>query len=125
MNNNNNNNNRKSLIKKLAIQSYSNNNLNKKTTIKIAKSLKRSDLKVYVKKLKTLEAKKTIRLTVPDKIGLDKKKRFFSKIYPDQRIVFDFDPTLLTGIKVADFDNEYELSLKGMLEHALKGNRND
>ncbi|EKD87018.1 MAG: hypothetical protein ACD_37C00072G0002 [uncultured bacterium] len=119
------NNQRRNLIKKLAIQSYSNNNLNKKTTIEIAKSLKRSDLKVYVKKLKTLEAKKTIRVTIPDKIGLDKKKRFFSKIYPDQRIVFDIDPTLLTGIKVTDFDNEYELSLRGMLEHALKGNRND
>ncbi len=116
---------KKYLVKKLAIQSYSNNNLNKETTIKIAKSLKRSDLKVYIKKLKTLEAKKTIRVTVPDKIGLDRKKRFFSKIYPDQRIVFDIDPTLLTGIKVVDFDNEYELSLKGMLENALRGNRND
>lgn len=119
------NNKRRNLIKKLAIQSYSNNNLNKKTTIKTARSLKRADLNVYIKNLKTLEAKKTVRVTIPDEIGLDKKKRFFSKIYPDQRIVFDIDPTLLTGIKVSDFDNEYELSLKGTLENALKGNRND
>jgi hypothetical protein len=31
----------------------------------------------------------------------------------------------LTGIKVVDYDNVYELSLKGLLESAIKGYTND
>lgn len=112
-------------IKKLAEESYLNGNLDKERVYKVKKALKREFLKTYIKDLKTIEAKKTVNITVPDEKGLQEKKRIFSKIYPGKRIVFSLDPDLLTGIRIQEFDNVYELSLEDMLEKGVKGTRND
>ena len=44
----------------------------------------------------------------------------FTRIYPNKKIIVKIDPELITGIKVADYDNEYELSLQGMLEDSIE-----
>lgn len=110
----------KKVIKKLAEESYSKNTLDSGKITKIAKKLKRSDLKVYIKNLKDIEAQKTVMITVPNEDGLREIKTHFSKLYPDKKIVFNIDTTLLTGIKVVDYDNVYELSLKSLLENSVR-----
>lgn len=116
---------KKNIIKKLAEESFNKNNLNEKIVMKVAKTLKREDLKVYIKDLKNMDAKKTVTITIPTSKGIGDMKKYFDKMYPDKRIVFRVDESLLTGIKVVDYDNVYELSLKGLLEHSLKGATND
>ncbi len=111
---------KKNLIKKLAEESYTKNDLDHDKIEKIAKNLKREDLKVYIKSLKALDSRKTVTVTLPSEEGIREIKDQFTKLYPDKKIIFAIDPTLLTGIKVVDFDNEYELSLKGFLESSIK-----
>ena len=116
---------RKNLIKKLAKDSFVKNNLDKNRTVKIAKSLKREDLKVYINDLKTISAKNSVVVTLPSDEGLREMKNYFSKIYPNKKLSFNIDETLLTGIKVVDYDNVYELSLQSFLENSLRGSTND
>lgn len=115
---------KKNLIKKLAEQSYTKNALDSGKIAQVSKKLKREDLKVYIKNLKTLESKKTVTVTLPSDEGINEIKSHFVKIYPDKKINFSIDPTLITGIRVVDFDNEYELSLRSFLEESVRG-RND
>ena len=114
----------KSLIKKLAHASYTKGAIDPKKVNRITKSLKREDLKVYIKNLKTTESKKTVTVSIPSEDGIRDIKNYFSKIYPGKKIVFTIDQSLITGIKVVDYDNVYELSLRGFLEQAVK-NTND
>ncbi len=116
---------RRNIIKKLAEGSFKKNEIDNKTVMKIAKVLKRTDLKVYIKDLKKMDAKNTVTVTVPSLKGATDMKKYFSKLYPEKKVVFKIDETLLTGIKVVDYDNVYELSLKGFLEHSLRGATND
>jgi F0F1-type ATP synthase delta subunit len=116
---------KKNVIKKLAEQSFKKDNLDEKLVMKVAKNLKREDLKVYIKDLKNISAQKTVTVTIPSSKGASDMKKYFDKIYPGKRIVFKVDESLLTGIKVVDYDNVYELSLKGVLEHSLRGATND
>lgn len=111
---------KKNLIKKLAEESYTKNELDSDKIAVVSKKLKREELKVYIKNLKTLESKKTVSITLPSDEGLSDIKSHFTKIYPDKKIVFSIDPSLLTGIKVVDYDNEYELSLRNFLEGSIK-----
>ena len=110
---------KKNLIKKLANASYTKNKLDEKKVARVAKKLKNEDLKVYIKDLKTLEAKKTVTVTLPSDESLREIEAHLSRIYPDKKLVFSIDPSLLSGIKVVDYDNEYELSLKGFLEGSV------
>jgi len=110
---------KKNLIKKLALASYSDSNLDVEKANTIAKKLKKEELKVYIKNLKILEAKKTVTVTLPNEESLRDIKNQFIRIYPDKKILVEIDPTLITGIKVVDYDNEYELSLKSFLEGSI------
>lgn len=116
---------KKNMIKKLAEKSFDKNNLNEKSVLEISKKLKREDLKVYIKDLKNIEAKKTVIVTLSSMKNLNDLKNYFSKIYPEKRIIIKEDNSLLTGIKIIDFDNVFELSLREVLKHSLKKATND
>lgn len=111
---------KKNVIKKLAELSYSKNVLDSAKITKIANTLKRSDLKVYIKTLKDMESKNTVYITVPNEDGIREIREHFKKIYPEKKLVFTFDSSLLSGVRVVDYDNEYELSLKSFLESSLR-----
>lgn len=111
---------KKNFIKRLAEESYTKNSLDHDKIEKITKNLKREDLKLYIKNLKIIDSKRTVRVSLPSEEGIKEIKEQFSRIYPDKKIIFAIDPSLLTGIKVIDYDNEYELSLKGFLESSIK-----
>lgn len=110
---------KKSEIKKLAKISYTNNKLDNKKVDKISKYLKNKDLRTYIKNLKITESKKTVNVTLPNRDSVSLINSHLTKIYPDKRIMFSIDPTMLSGIKVVDYDNEYELSLKSFLEGGI------
>lgn len=111
---------KKGFIKKLAEESFTNKNLDKKKTDRISVKLSRQDLKQYVKDLKNIENRRTVIVTVPSDNGASKIRDMFAKIYPAKRIIVNVDESLIGGIKVVDFDNEYELSLKSFLENSME-----
>lgn len=114
------------IIKKMAEDSYRGNSLDQNKVKTFSKLLKRDDLKVYIKKLKMIESRKIVKITVPHENGLREIKKYFSVMYAHKKIVVNTDPSMLSGIKVEDLDNTYELSLKGFLESALAhSSRND
>lgn len=115
---------KKQVIKKLADKSYSKGKLSEETVKTISGKLKRDDLKLYIKELKTLESKQSLLVTLPTEDGMEEVKRQLIKLYPDKKIVFGVDPTLIAGVRIEDYDNLYELSLKGFLEGAIT-KRND
>lgn len=110
---------KKNIIKKLAEESYTKNTLNSDKILQVSKKLKREELKFYIKSLKNIESRKTVTVTLPSEEGASEIKAHLTKIYPDKKLVFGIDPSLLTGIRVVDFDNEYELSLKSFLEGSV------
>ena len=87
---------------------------------KVTKHLKRSEVKEYIRDLKAIENKRTVTITIPQDQGISEIKQMFTRIYPNKKIIVKIDPELITGIKVADYDNEYELSLQGMLEDSIE-----
>jgi F0F1-type ATP synthase delta subunit len=111
---------KRNVIKKLAEASYSKNVLDNGKITRISKKLKKADLKIYIRDLKTLEAKKTVTVTLSSDEGALEIKNHFTKMYPDKKLIFAIDPTLMSGIRIVDYDNEYELSLKGFLENSIK-----
>lgn len=111
---------KKNIIKKLAVASYTENELDENKVRKITKSLNRSDLKDYINDLKNIENRRTVTVTIPNEEETSKIKQMFAKIYPTKRIIVKVDEELITGIKVVDYDNVFELSLKGYLEDSLE-----
>lgn len=111
---------KKKLIKKLTDVSFKKDQLYAQKVKEIARVLKREDLKFYIKNLKIRDAKRTVSITVPSEEGLGEMRKYFIKLYPNKKIIFNIDSSLLTGVKVVDYDNVYELSLKGFLEGAIR-----
>ena len=101
-------------IKTLAIASYSKGNLDKRIVNKIANLLSRKELRYYINVLKSLERKKTLI------VSISTKKSFFktelSKVYPGKKIIFEYDPSLLAGVRIINDDLIYEMSIKNTLE---------
>lgn len=111
---------KKIVIKKLADASFTKNTLDKEKVDRIAKKLNRGDLKEYIKDLKNLNSKKTVIVSLPSENGASKIRDMFAKIYPARRIEIKIDEDLISGIKVIDYDNEYELSMKSFLEESME-----
>ncbi|MBI2621715.1 MAG: hypothetical protein HYW63_03700 [Candidatus Levybacteria bacterium] len=109
----------KRLIKKLAEDSYSKEKLDRRKVFAFARVLRRRDLRKYIRFLKNFEDRMTLRVTLPTETEVGRVRRRLSKIFPNKKIVFTIDPTMLAGIRVIDYDNVYELSLKNSLETAL------
>lgn len=103
-------------IKKLVQASYNKKNLDIKNINKIASLLKRADLKRYIKALKTNEIKSTVFIEMP-KIYKDGYHNFFKKKFPDKKIVYSVNPSLLLGVKIIDLDTVYEMNLSNVLNN--------
>lgn len=110
---------KKNLIKKFAEESFKGNYLNEAKIFEVLKILKREHFKIYLRYLKDLNSKKTVIITLSNSEGFPEVKKYFGKIYSDKKIVYNFDSSLLTGIKVVDYDNVYELSLRRFINDYL------
>ena len=106
----------KKKIDKLVLASYENVFLNKKKVNRIAVLLNKSDFKKYINALKLQEKKKNVFISAPmNDPNLNKFKEFF----PNKRIVFKKDPSLMLGVKIVDNDIVYEFTLKNSLDKIL------
>jgi F0F1-type ATP synthase delta subunit len=106
-------------IKKLATVSYTNNLLDGKKVQQIAKLLSRSQLKRYIQFLKSLEQSKTVKVVMASldaKSGLEKQLK--SK-FPNKRLEFLEDKSLIAGMKIVDNDNIYDFSLANSFENLV------
>lgn len=103
----------KKKIDKLVIASYSDNLLNRKKVLKIATLLSRSDLKKYINGLKSTENKKNLIVLSPMN---DQALNKFEKLFPNKKIIFKKDPTLMLGMEIVDNDIVYEFTLKNSLD---------
>ncbi len=116
---------KKTDIKHVANASFTKDKLDEAKVKKVSKQLKRADLKVYIRELKDIESKKTVQITVPNEEGLLEMRKYFMKLYPDKKLLFGIDESLIGGIRVIDYDNIYELSIKNFLENSVEGGLND
>ncbi len=103
-------------IDKLVVYSYKNDFLNQNKVNKIATLLSKSDLKKYINALKLTENKKSLIISSPMN-NSDLKK--FEKLFPNKKIVFKKDPTLMLGMEIIDNDIVYEFTLKNSLDKIL------
>ena len=103
-------------INKLTTASYRGDLLNQKKVNKIASVIGKSDLKRYINALKTMEKKKTLVVSAPVN-NQDLKK--FEKLFPNKKIIFNKNPSLMLGVNIVDNDISYEFSLKNSLERII------
>lgn len=103
----------KKLLKQLIDYSYINSRLYVEKVNRIVKLLKnrRYDLKLYVKGLKLQERKLSVFIDVP-MANLGSYKNKFEKIFPNKKIIFNVDQTLMLGVRITDNDNVFEMNLK-------------
>jgi len=106
-------------IKKLALQSFIDKNLDAKKIKKITLLLSRKQLKTYIKFIKKLEREKTVSVFTPmDKVD----QRITSKVksmFPNKKIKYIQEPGLIAGIRVVDNDIVYEFNIKDSLDSLI------
>jgi F0F1-type ATP synthase delta subunit len=98
-------------IAQLVAQSYTNGQLDHEKAEKIASALSRQQLKEYIRLIKIHESKHFVFVyTAQDLNELQKKD--ITSYFPKKIITFRVDPDIISGIKIIDYDNVYELSLR-------------
>ena len=103
-------------INKLIAVSYKNNSLDRKKVNKIASLISKHDLKKYINGLKLEEKKKNLIISSPiDNQDLIK----FDKLFPNKKIIFKKDPSLMLGMRIVNNDIVYEFTLKNSLDKIL------
>lgn len=109
----------KKQIKQLILASYTKDKLDQKKVEKVAKFLKKKDLKLYVKGLKNNEKKKEVVIAVPSASVYNTSKKIFFDAFPGKSITVREDKLLMLGSKVTADDMVYDFSLKKKLEDFL------
>ncbi len=100
-------------IKKLVLASYVDKKLNPVRVKKITGLLARSDLKTYIKVLKSYEKENTVIINLP---FVYNDKKMFEEMFKGKKIIYKEDPSLIAGIKIINNDIVYEYDLKNTLE---------
>ncbi|RJQ38919.1 hypothetical protein C4559_00175 [Candidatus Microgenomates bacterium] len=108
----------KKIFKQLITASYKNDNLDQEKVQRISKALKRSDLKKYIKMLKDYENKKMVTVSSPFPFKKEEEK-LLKNMFPNKKIMYNTDKSLILGIKIIDNDMVYDLNLKNRLENLL------
>lgn len=103
-------------LKSLVKESYKDSVLDPTIVYAIADSLKRSELKEYIDKLKDYENRKNVIVTTPFDIS---NSEIFEELFPNKKIVFKKDTYLILGLKIVDYDNVYEFNLKNTLDDII------
>lgn len=109
----------KKQIQLLVAQSYNIQELEREAVETIAKTLKRADLKRYLKALKVQEKKNSVIVVLPKPPSIEDQKEC-QKMFPDRKIVYRLDPTLTLGVKIIKGDTLYEYSMKNTLNEIRK-----
>lgn len=103
-------------IDKLISLSYKGKYLDEKIVNKIASLINKSDLKKYINGLKLIEKKENLIVFSPINNQVLKK---FEKLFPNKKIIFKKDPSLMLGVRIVDDDNICEFTLKNSLDKII------
>lgn len=103
-------------IEKLVAASYKGNQLDIKKVNKIISLINRAELKKYINGLKLIEKKRTLIISSPN---TDSNVKSFQKLFPDKKIVFKKDSSLILGTRVVDNDIVYEFTLKSTFDKII------
>jgi F0F1-type ATP synthase delta subunit len=106
-------------IKNLAIASYTSELLDIKKVTRITKLLNRSELKRYIKCLKNLEQAKTIKVVMAKLANEKSLEKELKAKFPNKRIEFLEDESLIAGMKIIDNDNIYDFNLANTFENLV------
>ena len=106
-------------IKNLAIASYAGELLDIKRVTRITKLLNRSELKRYIKFLKNLEQTKTVKVVMAKLNGEKELETELKAKFPNKRIEFLEDISLIAGMKIIDNDNIYDFNLANTFENLV------
>ncbi|MEX2013288.1 MAG: hypothetical protein WD967_02690 [Candidatus Levyibacteriota bacterium] len=111
----------KKQIKKLVLQSYTGRDLDTKKVDKLIAGISRKDLKVYVRVLKNWERKESVDIIIPDeKYKKSLKVPMMKKIFPNKKIRYSTDSTLIAGVRIVNQDMVYDFNLKNTLEDIVE-----
>ena len=106
-------------IKKLAEQSFTTGNLDIKRIKRIIALLNKKQLKTYIKFLKKLENEKVLWVFTPmDKVE-NKITGKIKNMFPNKKVKYVADYSLIAGLRVIDNDMIYELNLKDFLGNMI------
>ena len=109
----------KNIINQLVMASYIHGSLDLKRVDKIATFLNRKMLKLYIKALKSREKQDSI--FVDSQYALeDTYENMLNDLYPDKKIIYNTDDSLVSGIKITNNDLIYEMSIRSALEKILE-----
>lgn len=108
----------KKQIKKIAEESYTNNVLNEKKTEKIGEILNRKELKLYINELKKRENEITIVITLPS-LPKETEQIALQKLFPNKKIRYNIDESLVLGMKIEDNDLIYEMNMRSIFNHLI------
>lgn len=106
----------KKKLQTIVKNSYKNNILDSNKVYAIADFLTRAELKRYINALKNYENKKNVIVTTPFKMN---NGTVFKKLFPNKKIVYKIDPSLMLGLKITNYDNVYEFNLKNTLDDII------
>ncbi len=107
-------------INQLAALSFSAGKLDPKRVSKISTRLSKTNLRSYIKALKMLINKNSVKIFVSTK--LDKKfTNELKEIFKDKNVQIELDKTLIAGIKIKDYDTIYDFNLKNSFKSMLDG----
>lgn len=106
----------KKLLKQLIQASYTNDQLEEEKVEKIANLLRRKELKAYIHGLKKAEAQKSIIVETPTgEIIIDQGE--LKETFPNKKIVYKTNPSLIAGIRIINDDRIYEANIKNSLQN--------
>lgn len=108
----------KNLLKQIIAASYKNGELDTKTVAKISEKLDRSQLKQYIRALKNAEKLNTVYIESPVTDG-KKLVANFQNIFPNKKITFIKNSSLIAGVRINYNDDIFEVSVKNNLEKIL------
>lgn len=106
-------------IKQLAIASYTGEKLDKKKVNRITKLLTRSELKRYIKFLRSLEQSKTVKVIMSSKNLKSSLEKELKTKFPDKKLDFSEDKALIAGLKLIDNDIIYDFNLANTFENLV------
>ncbi|OGH13386.1 MAG: hypothetical protein A3H50_02415 [Candidatus Levybacteria bacterium RIFCSPLOWO2_02_FULL_37_10] len=106
-------------IKKLAQSSFSKDKLDTEKIKKAVTLLNRSQLKAYIKYMKTMEAQRTVKVYIPLKKPTNDMDKKIKRTFLTKKIEYISDPDLIAGIRIIDDDIIYEFNLKDSLENLI------
>lgn len=111
-------------IKELVKVSFKNGQLDKEVVEKIGDHLNRNMLKQYITMLKHEEKKKIIFVTTPKPLSTNDREKI-KKLFPKKKMIEQIDPSMISGIKVIQNDEAFEMNLNQTFHDIIRLVNND